>query len=201
MVANMSLKAYEHKYFRYFRQLEKSGEFVPIPTEVSYFHLLDESFHTTMSQVISQEVCKDFPKPTAYEQALANFIVYSAQKGVIGGLSAGLPLVFRADDSFLPSYYRLLKSPLFEMSTADALHWLEKCLCQEHEGLAANVKHHKSLLEDFRRFFGRLDYLWPVNREMKVMAAGNSVERALKNNIESFKRFSRLVNSYSQDNQ
>lgn len=193
MVANMSLKAYEHRYFKRFKDLEKSNEFTPAPTAVSYYHLLDESFHTTMSQVIAQEVYKDFPKPTAYEKLLSNVIIYRLQHGLIGGLSGGLPVVFRDDTTFMPSFYRLLISRLFGMSSQEALQWMEKCLCHEHEGFHVNLKFHQSLLSDMRRFFAPLDYLWPVNREMRIMAAGGSIDKAIKRNVVAFEQFAKSV--------
>lgn len=193
MIANMSLKTYEHQYFKHFKKLEKESEFIPTPTAVSYYHLLDESFHTTMSQVIAQELYRDFSLPTAYEKLVANVTIYLAQKGVLGGLSGGLPAVFRDDASFFLSFYRLLQSPLFEMSSKEAFEWMQKCLCQEHEGFHLNLKYHQKLLGEFRRFFDRLDYLWAVNREMRIMATGGSIERALKNNIQSWKHFSQQI--------
>ncbi len=193
MIANMSLKAYEYRYYKRFKELSKNNEFVPVPTEVSYYHLLDEAFHTTMSQVIGQDVYKDFPKPTAYEKTLANAIVLLAQRGLLNGLSGGLPCTFRDDASFMSSFYRLLISPLFGMSTPEALDWMEKCLCHEHEGFHANLKSHQSLLSDMRRYFARIDYLWPINREMGVMATGGSIDRAIRRNIPAFKQFSRTV--------
>ncbi len=193
MIANMSLKTYEHQYFKHFKKLKKAEESIPAPTAVSYYHLLDESFHTTMSQVIAQELYRDFSQPTAYEKLVANLTIYLAQKGVLGGLSGGLPAVFRDDASFFISFYRLLQSSLFEMSSTEALQWMEKCLCREHEGFHVNLKYHQRLLGEFRRFFDPLDYLWPVNREMGIMASGGSIDRALKNNIKSWKRFSRQV--------
>ena len=191
MIANMSLKAYEYKYYKNFRNLEKQDKFIPTPTAISYYHLLDESFHTTMSKIISQDVYKDFPKPTEYEKIVANIIIYNAQRSVLGGLSGGLPVVFRSDGSFLISFFRLLKSPLFEMNTEEALIWIEKCVCHEHEGFEANVRHHESLLNDFRRFFSSLDYLWPINREMKIMAAGGSIEKAIIDNTKSYRQFAK----------
>jgi hypothetical protein len=75
------------------------------------------------------------------------------------------------------------------MSQPDALHWMEKCLCEEHEGFHVNLKYHQSLLNDLRRFFGNLEYLWPVNREMRLMAEGGSIEKAVKRNQIAFKQF------------
>ncbi len=193
MIANMSLKTYEYRFFKRFKELERKDEFIPAPLEVSYYHLLDEAFHTTMSSVISQDVYKDFAKPTAYEKMLSNFIIYRLQTGLLSGLSAALPATFRDDAHFMVSFYRLLTSRLFGMSSQDALHWMEKALCQEHDGFHVNLKYHQMLLCDMRKFFGRLEYLAPVNREMRLMAKGGSIERAIQRNKSAFAGFAKAV--------
>ncbi|MEM8673190.1 MAG: hypothetical protein AAGF83_04875 [Cyanobacteria bacterium P01_G01_bin.67] len=193
MIANIYLKGYEYNYHKRFRELGKQEKPIPTPTAISYYHLLDESFHTTMSQVISQEVYKDFAKPTTAEKIIANWIIYSAQRGLLEGLSAAMPSTFRDDSSYMLTTYRLLRSPLFNMSAHESLHWMEKCFCQEHEGFHTNLKHHKRLLSDFRRFFEKLDYLLPVNREMHLMAAGGSISRAIQKNRKDFKKFSMSI--------
>jgi hypothetical protein len=79
------------------------------------------------------------------------------------------------------------------MSAQEALQWMEKCLCHEHEGFHVNLKYHQRLLSDLRRFFDDIDYLWPVNREMRIMASGGSISKAIQSNIKTFKQFSRSV--------
>lgn len=192
-MANMLIKNYEYRYSHYYRELEKRGEFIPAPVAVSHYHLLDESFHTTTSQLIAQDLYKDFPKPSAYESFLANITVYRAQVVGLNGLSGGLPAIFRSDDAFMLSFYRLLQSPIFEMSAEDALHWLEKCMCYEHEGFHVTLKYHQRLLSDLRRLLDGIDYLWPINREMRVMAAGGSINKALSHNVRAFQRLSQAV--------
>jgi hypothetical protein len=192
-MANMLIKNYEYRYSHYYRELEKRGDFIPDPVAVSHYHLLDESFHTTTSQIIAQDLYKDFPKPTAYESFLANITVYRAQVVALNGLSGGLPAIFRSDDAFMLSFYRLLQSPIFEMSAEDALHWLEKCMCYEHEGFHVTLKYHQRLLSDLRRLLDGIDYLWPINREMRVMAAGGSISKALSYNVRTFQRLSQAV--------
>ncbi|MBD2153045.1 hypothetical protein H6G02_00775 [Leptolyngbya sp. FACHB-16] len=189
-MANMLLKNYEYRYVQYYRELEKNNEFIPAPTAVSYNHLMDEAFHTTTSQLIAQDLYKDFPKPTAYERFFANLTIYRAQQVGLSGLSGGLPAIFRNDGDFLLSLYRLLQSPVFEMSSTDALHWLERCLCQEHEGFHRNLNYHHRLLSDLRRHFEPLDYLWAVNRDVRIMAAGGSIPQALEANTQAFTQFS-----------
>jgi hypothetical protein len=192
-MANMLIKNYEYDYVLYYRELDRNGEFIPLPTAVSFNHLMDEAFHTTTSQTISQELYKNFSKPTAYEKFLANLTIYRAQQIVLSGLSGSLPATFRSDATFMHSFYSLLQSPLFNMSATEALQWLEKCFCQEHEGFHLTLKYHQRLLSDLRRLFEPLDYLWPVNREMRLMDSGGSISKAIQNNVKDFKKFSRTV--------
>lgn len=192
-MANMLIKNYEYRYSHYYKELEKQGEFIPDPLAVSHYHLLDEAFHTTTSQLIAQDLYKDFPKPTAYEKFLANLTIYKSQKVALSGLSGGIPAIFRTDADFMLSFYRLLQSPVFNMSSQEALQWLEKCLCQEHEGFHLTLKYHHRLLTDMRRLFEPIDYLWPVNRELRLMASGGSINKAIQNNSKAFEQFSRSV--------
>lgn len=192
-MANMLIKNYEYRYSQYYRELDKKGEFIPDPIAVSHYHLLDESFHTTTSQLIAQDLYKDFPKATAYEKFIANLTIYRAQVVGLSGLSGGIPAIFRNDDTFALSFFRLLQSPVFDMSEREALEWLQKCLCQEHEGFHVTLKYHQRLLSDLRRLFEPIDYLWPVNRELRVMAKGGSMDQAIQSNIKAFEQFSKTV--------
>lgn len=195
--ANAILKNQEYPYVRYYRELERRGEFIPTPTAISYYHLLDEAFHTTISQTLAKDVYKDLPKPTAYEKFIAGLIVYKMQNSLLGGLSGILPGRCVYDDHLLLTfYYKLFKSPLFDMSNEEALHWLEKCVCEHHEGYETGLKYHQSLLELMRRLFNNLDYQWKVNRDMEIMAAGASIDKALKQNRKAFQKFSQMVNSH-----
>ena len=185
-LANLLLKNYEHSYFQHYRSLEQVGAFIPAPTAISYFHMLDESFHTTTSQLISQDLYKEFTRPTPYEQLMANLIFYRGQQMMLGGLSAVMPGVFRNDSTFLLPLYQILRSSLFGMAHQDAVHLLEQSLCQEHEGLHVNLKLQQKLLKTMRHAFLPLTYLWPVNRELGLMAAGASIEKSLKANRRCF---------------
>ncbi|MBX9258492.1 hypothetical protein H1Q63_32025 [Desmonostoc muscorum CCALA 125] len=192
--ANAILKNQEYPYFKYFRELEEKGEFIPKPTAISHFHLLDEAFHTTISQTIAKDMYKDFPKPTAYEKFVSGRMVYMTQQSLLSGLSAVLPGRCVADDPlFMVFFYKLLKSPLFDLSTEETLHWMKRCFCEEHEGFHVGLKYHQSLLELMRRLFGSLDYQWAVNREMKIMAGGGSISKAIENNIKTFQKFSESI--------
>ncbi len=193
-MANLGLKHTEHSNCKYFRKLHKQGEFIPTPTAVAYYHFLDEAFHTTTSRFMARELYRDFPQPTAYEKFVANLAFYKLQDRIWNGLSAVVPDRHRPDDySVMGFIYKILQSDTFGMSAKDALFWLEQSLCQEHQGFHQNVKFHQSLLQEFRRTFDSLDYLWSVNRNMKLMASGGKIDRAIQGNIKTFQRFSKLV--------
>jgi hypothetical protein len=192
--ANTILKNQEYSYVKYFRELEQKGEYIPTPTAVSYYHFLDEAFHTTISQTIAKDMYKDFPKPTGYEKFISGLIFYMVQRNLLSGLSGVLPGRCVYDDPMLMLfYYKLLRSPLFEMETKEALDWMEKCFCQEHEGYHTGLKYHQSLLESMQRLFSRLEYQWPVNRKMRIMAAGGSISKAISRNTQTFKQFSQMI--------
>ncbi|MDJ0572809.1 MAG: hypothetical protein QNJ53_27730 [Pleurocapsa sp. MO_192.B19] len=191
MMANMVLKNTEHSTSRYFKKLAKKGDFIPAPTAVSHYHFLDESFHTTTSMLIARDLYKDFPQPTAYEKFTINLALYMMQRGILSGLSAVVPDRYYADDcSMMYFVYKILQSPLFEMPPQEALQWVEKCFCHEHEGFQMTAKYHKRLRADCCRFYGSFKHLWPVNREMRLMASKGTIDKAIQSNIKTFKKFS-----------
>lgn len=194
MMGNMTLKNMEHPIAKYYKTLKKTGDQIPGPTAVSHYHFLDESFHTTTSLMIARDMYKDFPKPTAYEKWIANVTIRSVQGGTLGGLSGAFTHRYFADDlSLMELIYRMLQAPLFGLSALEALVWMERCLCQEHDGFHVALKNHQRLLVEHRTLFEKLDYLWPVNRDMRLMAAGGSIPKALAHNRKTFRQFSRLV--------
>ena len=194
MMANMILKNTEHTRSKYFKKLEKKGDFIPAPTAVSYYHFLDESLHTTTSMLLARDLYKDFPEPTAYEKFTINLALYMMQRGILSGLSAVVPDRYYADDcSMMHFVYKILQSPLFEMPPQEALHWVEKCFCHEHEGLQMAAKYHERLMADCCRFYNSLKHLWPVNREMTLMASEGTIDKAIQSNRKTFKQFSELL--------
>ena len=193
-MANMFLKNQEYNIVKYYRKLEKQEQFIPTPTAISFYHFLDESFHTTTSQFLGQELYKQFPKPTIYEKSIANLVIYLVQLRSFNGLSATLPRRYFSDSlSDMAYVYKLLQSPVFGMSTSSALEWIEKCYCQEHEGWHITLKHHQHLLTELRRYLESIDYLWLVNREMRVMANNGSISKAIQQNRQTFQKFSQEI--------
>lgn len=193
-IANMLLKNKESHYARYFKDLERRGEYIPTPTAISRYHFLDEAFHTTTSQFLSQDLYKDLPAPTAYERFMLNTMIYLLQRNALGGLSGVFPGGFAGDRfGLIPSVYRLLQSSLFGMSAQEALDWMDKIFCQEHEGFHISYQFHQRALADLRSVVANNEYLSAANREMRAMATAGSIEKAIASNTKAFRQFSKSV--------
>lgn len=195
-LANALTKTQEHRHSLYFKELQNQGEFIPVPTAISRYHFLDESFHMTTSQTLARDLYKEFPKPTAYEKLIANGNVYLLQRMVnsINGISSGLHGNYFGDDSLFMSFvYKLLQTPIFDMSSQDALYWIEQSLCHEHQGFHQTFKYHQKLASSLRQLASELDYLWPVNREMRLLDSRVSIDKAIQSNIKTFEQFSKSV--------
>jgi hypothetical protein len=150
---------------------------------------MDESFHTTISQVISQEVYKEFSSPSVYENVIANMTLLRGQKILFSGVSATLPTVFKPDDLFLHPIYTVLRGSTFGMNHEDAMFWLRKSVCKEHDGFHANLRHHATLVKSLKQAFCNLDYLWPVNKEVSILQNSADIKKTVKENAAAFKKF------------
>lgn len=192
-MANLLLKTSEYGIYSYYKQLQKNNAFIPAPTAISYNHFLDESFHTTTSLFMGRDFHKNLPKPSNYEKLIANLAIIRTQSENFSSISGILPNRFLSDGYMIGFLMKLFQSPVFNMSETEAKQWVEKCLCYEHEGFYDNLKYHHHLLTELRYFADNVEYLWPINREMRVMASGASLNKALKNNIAAFRNFSKAV--------
>jgi hypothetical protein len=188
-MANLLLKNHEFGIHCYFRKLQKNNEFIASPTAISHYHFLDEAFHTTTSLFLGRDFHKYLPKPSRYEKWIANLAILQAQHENLNAISGISTNRFLGDGDAIIYLMKLLQSPVFDMSAQEAIQWIEKCLCQEHQGFHVNLKVHNHLLSDLRKFAEQLDYLWPVNRNMSVMASGGSIKKSIQNNIKAFNEF------------
>lgn len=193
-IGNIHLKNKEYLYTQYYKELEKEDAFIPAPTAISRYHLLDESFHTTTSQLISHEIYKDFPQPTPYEKFLANLMISLLQTKVLKGVSGAILGATADDGDFIMSWiYQLLRSRLFGMDHAEVLNWMQKCFCQEHDGFHVSVKYRQRLCDDIQKFLNGLDHLSQDNREMRKMKESGTLDQAIAKNLKSFEKFARAT--------
>lgn len=194
-ISNLFLKNFEYKISKHYTALQKHNEFIPEPTSISHYHFLDEAFHTTTSLKLGRDIYKELPKPSEYEKFFTNVLVYAIQSINLGSLSGVLPNRLMPDAYVMPLIHKVLTSALFDMSNEDALYWMEKCLCSEHNGFYMNKTFHGQMFLDMHRFADGLDYLWPVNKEMELVNLGGSVPQAVANNTQAFRQFSCYVGS------
>lgn len=140
----------------------------PIPSQVSAYHFFDESFHFNSSTMIGQEVIQCLPKPTKFEQWVANLGIRGCQQDhrhfsvVING-------IFWYDPALYQVIYRLLRSPIFALEHHGAMQMLGQCFGQETDGLHRSFQTHQQAKVAYQRYLTGLDYVWPSNREMRIM--------------------------------
>ncbi len=198
-IANLLLRTQEHARAMYYKRLQAQSLPIPAPTALSYYHFLDESFHSTTSQIVGQEMYKDFGKGSPYEVFVANLALLLTQKNVIryhSGLSCGLPArCFRSDVEFMRFIHQILQSPIFEMSGVEALEWMRKCFGIEHEGFYVAQHYHRKLMKDLKNYFASISYLWPVNREMQFGDEWGSVAYGVQASQQAFRQFEALLDS------
>lgn len=189
-ISNLFLKNFEYKISKYYTGLERENEFIPEPTSISHYHFLDEAFHTTTSLKLGRDLYKELPQPSEYEKFFTNVLVYAIQSINLGTISGVLPNRLMPDAYVMPLIYKVFTSALFDMTHEEALSWMEKCFCSEHDGFYTNKKFHGQMVLDIRRFTDELDYLWPINKEVQLVDLGGSVSQAVANNTVAFKHFS-----------
>lgn len=144
-------------------------EAFPIPSQISHYHFLDESFHFNSSTLISQEVISCLDAPTKLEQQIANLGILGSQRDH-ATFSVAINGIFWHDPALYNTVYSLLKSPIFSLNTADAKEMMRQCFTQKTTGLYESYQTHQEALNAYRAYVAPLTYVWPKNREMSTMA-------------------------------
>ncbi|MBN3925508.1 MAG: P-aminobenzoate N-oxygenase AurF, partial [Nostoc sp. NMS4] len=84
--------------------------------------------------------------------------------------------------------YRVLRSPIFEMSDKDAKEMMRRCFTEESEGLQRSFSTHQEAMKSYQVYVEKLDYIWQRNRNMSLMAT-NSISRYLETQKRAFQGF------------
>ncbi len=187
-VRTLNGKLVQHKLSNYY-QKHPHQEQAPIPAQISYYHFLDESFHFNSSTIVSQDVITCLAPPTAFESLVANLGLLGCQRDHFH-FSAAINGIFWYDPALYGKIYRVLRSPIFEMSDRDAKAMMRRCFLEESEGLHRSFLTHQEAMASYKVYIEKLDYLWKRNREMSLMA-GNSIPRYLATQQSAFERFER----------
>jgi hypothetical protein len=152
-----------------FFQKHPDKDHLPLPSQVSYYHFMDESFHFNSSTILAHDVIDCLPPPTAYEAFLANLGIRGCQKDH-QHFSAAIAGLFWYEPAIYSTLRRVLRSSLFGMDEEEAEAMLQACFTEENEGIHRSYQIHQEAVASYQKYVEKLDYVWGSNKEMSLMA-------------------------------
>lgn len=161
----------------------------PIPSQISFFHFQDESYHFNSSTIISHDVLKTLPAPSRAERMIMNQTIAGAQRDLRPFSVVGDGLNWH-DPQTLSVAYRVLRSKAFGFSHRGALDMMERIYCGESDGMHRAFATHETAIASYRKYLADIDYLTEDNRQVR-QAADTSIAAVLAENRRAFARFSR----------
>ena len=179
-------KMIQHELSRYYSDHPEKDK-APIPSKISYYHFMDESFHFNTSKIIGHEIPRALPKPTAFDTYVMNLGVAGCQKDHFH-VSATLRGIFWYEPALFGVLYKLFRSKHFGMDDRGAKAMLQACFCQENDAIIAAFDTHKTAYMSYRAYVDDVTYLNQSNRDMAVMAR-NSIPAYLRRNAAALNRF------------
>lgn len=179
-------KIVQHQLSQYFSN-HPDPENAPIPSKISHHHFLDESYHFNSSTLIGHEVVKSLKPPTPFEKKIVNMAVWGCQKDHFN-FNCAVNGVFWYEPALFSTIYRILRSKVFGFSRQEALEMMEKCFCQDNEGVQLSHKIHTVATESYQQYVSELDFLNQDNKNMALMRQ-STVESYLKRNRQAMKGF------------
>jgi hypothetical protein len=185
-VRTLNGKLIQHQLSQFYsRNTDK--ESAPLPSQISYLHFLDESFHFNSSTVISHDVLKSVREPTRFEKWVANQTLRGTQKDHYH-FSTAINGLFWYDPALFPKIYKILRSEIFGMNAREAREIMNKCFAEENEGLQLSAASRQIAIDSYRQYLADLDYVDGDNKEMALMQR-NSVARHLETNSRELRKF------------
>lgn len=179
-------KLVQHQLSTYYEQ-HPDRERVPLPSAISYWHFMDESYHFNTSRLVGLEVPRVLEAPTGFERWVVNRGVQGCQRDHFH-FSVVVNGIFWYDPAIFQVIYKLFRSPVFGMEDREALAMMASCFTQDSEGLAASVETHRTAARSYQAFVEPVAWLHKGNREMSLMSA-NSSARYLACNRRALARF------------
>lgn len=187
-VRTLNGKLVQHQLSQYYMK-HPAQETAPIPSQVSWRHFLDESFHFNSSNFISHDVVNTLKEPTPFEAWVANKGLHGTQRDHFG-FSTAVNGLFWHDPALYPVIYKILRSPIFSMEHREALQMMEDCFTRDSDGLQAANNTRLLAIHSYKEYVSSLKYIDEVNREMSIMS-GNDVYNHLAVNQQALKAFAR----------
>lgn len=187
-IRTLNGKIIQHQLSKHYTN-DPDRESAPIPSKISYYHFMDESFHFNTSTVISHDVVNSLPEPTAFEARVANMTLWGCQKDHFN-FSSAINGIFWYDPALYRPMYKVLRSGIFGLDRREALEVLRRSFCEDSEGAQASAATHRQAVESYRAYLADFKYISAENREMRLMGR-NNLERHLHTNRRAFDRFAR----------
>ena len=159
----------------------------PMPSAISYYHFMDESYHFNSSCIVGLDVVRSLPAPTAFEKLVGNMSIAGCQRDH-SNFSAVVNGLFWYEPATFPAIYKVLTSPVFGMDDAEARQMMRRCFCEENDGNHTSFKTLTTARESYRRFLDPLDYINSQNRDLSIMGR-TTLENYLKTNRRAMSAF------------
>ena len=162
-------------------------EAAPIPSAISYYHFMDESFHFNTSKIIGHEIPRSLEAPTKFETWVINRGVAGCQKDHFH-FSATIKGIFWYEPALFPVLHKMLQSSIFGMNASEAQDMLRLCFTQENDAIHAAYGMHRTANESYKAYIESIDYLGKRNRDMAIMG-NNSIPAYLERNVRALREF------------
>lgn len=179
-------KLVQHQLSRYYSE-HADKDNAPIPSAISYYHFMDESFHFNTSRVVGLEVPRSLAAPTRFERWVLNRGVAGCQRDHANA-SVVVNGIFWYDPATYPTIYKLFRSTVFGMDHGQAMEMLAACFTRESTGLQAALQTHATAADSYVAFIEPVSYLDANNREMRRMRQNNA-QRYLARNHAALNAF------------
>lgn len=181
-------KIVQHQLSEFYED-SKDKENAPIPSKISYYHFMDESYHFNSSNIIGTDLLKMLKKPTAFEKKIATMGIEGTLKDH-SNFTSTVNGIFWYEPATYKAIYQVLRSKVFNLSHEDAINMMELCFCQENEGMNESFKTHQVALESYKNYMEEIDYLGPEARSGGKMK-NTSIATHLNSNRKAFEAFKR----------
>lgn len=183
-------KIVQHQLSRYYNE-HPDKDNSPIPSKISYYHFIDESFHFNTSTVVSHDVINSLPKPSKMESIIGNMALRGCQMDHYN-FSTAINGIMWYDPAMYSSIYKIFRSKIFNMNHNEAVEAIRKCFCQESEGMLASYKTHRESVDSYKAYLQDFNYINKENKEQSLMAS-NNLEKHLRTNQKAFESWKRKV--------
>ena len=150
-------------------------------------HFLDESYHFNSSTIISQELIKLIPKPTAFEKFVVNQGVIGCQRDHYNFNSA-VNGIFWYEPALFKDIYRILRSKAFAMNHGDAMEMMRLCFTEENQGMIKSQALHEEATDSYVAYVSELEFLNQKAKSMDIMKQ-STLDKHLKSNRREFQIF------------